>query len=217
MATTRHKLYEQIHRILTGGDQAVASPFERLEIIEAIGQVINSLLKAESYAGMTDGDIPPSGLILAHYGGIAVAQYKTNYALATLPAVPVRLPKNMGVFSIGPTDDPFCSYIPVPAGLYQMISEEPLISDVLGQVAYEIRGNKVVFTTNIVAASPSVTAVDMVLVVMDISTLSDTEPLPIPAEMEVQVITGVLQLLGIKPPTNDKVDPVTENKIPVQQ
>lgn len=214
MATTRHKLYEQIVRIATGSDQAMASSFERMEVMEAMGQVINKLLKTEAYTAMGDGDVPPNGFVIATYDNVAITQYKTNFSQLILPATPIRLPRNMGVFHIGPVDDPFTSWIPVPSGLYQMISSEPLISDVLGQKSYEVHGNKVTFTSDLTA--DLITAALVKLVVMDISAYTDFDPLPIPAEMEIDVITGTLEVLGIKVPENDKVDPISESK-PVQQ
>lgn len=210
MPTTKYKISEQILRILKGSDNPNASRTEQEEVTELVGQVINKLLKVEHYQSMTDGDVAPNGFVIATYTAIVVTQYLTNYATCTLPAMPVKLPKDMGLFHIGSPTDPFTSYIPVPSGIYQMVSEEPLISDVLGQVAYERFGLQVIFTTDITTAVPAITTVTIRLVVMDVSQLTDYDPLPIPADMEISVITGVLQILGVEPPPDNKVDPVAE-------
>ncbi len=216
MPTTKYKLAEQIGGILRGSDLSAGSSLELPEIMELVGQVINGLLKTEQYNVMNEmaatGSIVPTGLVIATYDNVAVSAYKTDYSIATLPATPVRLPKGMGVFHIGGVNSPFDSYIPVEPGMLQMVSGEPLISDVLGQVAYEVHGNSVVFNKNLTTQSPAVTAVFMRLVVMDISAYSDFDPLPIPADMEEKVITGVLKILGMKQEPASVVDPVTDNK-----
>ena len=216
MASTKYKISEQIIRLLKGSDQPAASSLEQPEVQQLVGQVINRLLKIESYEILNDraltGDIIPTGLVIATYEDVAVTTYKTNYASCTLPAVPVRLPKGMGVFHIGGVNDPFTSYIPIPAGLHQMISEEPLISDLLGQIGYEVYGNLVVFTRDITVDSPAVENVMIRLVVMDVSQLDERDPLPIPASMEADVITEVLKIFGVQAPPDNKVDPVSETK-----
>lgn len=212
MATTKYKIAEQIGRLAKGSDIPAASSLKRQEINELVGQVINQLLKVESYKILNEqtGDIVPHGLVIATYDPVAVTAYKTNYSKATLPATPVRLPKGMGVYHIGGVNDPFNSHIPVPPGLFQMVSEEPLISDLLGQYAYEVHGNEVIWTKNLTTETPAITEVMMRLVVMDISEYDDFAPLPIPADMEIDVIGGVLKILGVKQQPDNKVDPVTE-------
>lgn len=215
MATTRYKITEQILRLAKGRDASMASTLKHDEVVELVNQVINKRLKVESYAILNEkeltGDIVPNGLVIASYENIAVTQYKTNYSKCTLPATPVRLPKGMGVYHIGGENDPFNSYIPVPAGLWQMVSREPLISDLLGQIGYEVIGNKeVLFTSDLTSLTPAVTEVAMRLVVMDISQYTDYEALPVPADMEVDIIRDVLEVLGIKQPADDIVDPISE-------
>lgn len=214
MATTRYKITEQILRLAKGRDVAMSSDLKHDEVVELVNQAINKRLKVESYAILNEkditGDLVPNGLVIASYENIAVTQYKTNYSKCTLPATPVRLPKGMGVYHIGGESDPFNSYIPVPAGLWQMVSREPLISDLLGQIGYEVIGNNVIFTSDLTSLTPAITEVAMRLIVMDISQYTDYEALPIPADMEMDIIKDVLEVLGVKQPADDIVDPIAE-------
>lgn len=222
MATTYYKLSEQIIRILKGSDRPVSIAPHPLEVKEMIGQVINQLLKVEGYNSLNDralvdvGDIVPHNLIIATYDNVAVATYKNDYSSLTLPAMPVALPKGMGLFHIGGNDDPFNSYIPIPAGLYQMVSEEPLITDLLGQIGYERHGSLVVFTEDLTARVPAITSVSLKLIVYDLSTYSDYDMLPVPADMEATIISEVLKLLGVQQAPDNKVDPVSEQGKPQQ-
>lgn len=214
MPTTKYKISEQILSILKGSDNPQASSVEMPEVTEMVGQVCNRLLKVENYEVLNDrsGDITPNGLSIATYDAVEVSSYKSRYSTCTLPAMPVRMPKGMGVYHIGHPDDPFTSFIPIPPGIFQMVSEEPLISDVLEQVGYEVHGNLVVFTKDLTGMSPAITEVMIRLVIVDISQLSDFDPLPIPASMEVDVISEVLKIFGVQAAPDNKVDPVSESK-----
>lgn len=213
MATTKYKLAEQISLIIKGSLLPVHPRHE--EIVERIGQVINSLLKVEAYAALNDrplsGDVVPHGAVIATYDNQTITAYKTNYSKVALPATPVRLVKGMGVYHIGPVSDPFTSWIPIPAGQFQLVSQEPLISDILGQIGYEVNGSDVIFTTNLTTQTPAITECLIRLIVMDMSTYGDYDPLPIPADMEDAVIRGVLDLYQVRNEPDAVVDPVKED------
>jgi hypothetical protein len=195
--TTRYKLEEQITRELKGGNTMGGRFPHKMEVFEAINQSINFLLKGEWFAGMNvDGQRVAEGLCLAFYDGITVESYK-NVSRATLPAMPILLPRNLGVYYIGPTNGTDSSgssndldtpFIPIPAGLKAMLGTEPLISDLMGQYGYEVFGDKVIFTEDLTRESPPITQVCMRLLVMDISEYSDYQTLPIPADMEPKII-----------------------------
>lgn len=212
---SKYSLAEQIIERAKGAPENQATFMDQPSVQLAIGQVVNAMLKLEAFENLNVkeefGDLVPAGLCMATYENVAINTYKTNYSKLTLPAMPVKLPKDIGCFHIGA--DPFNSWIPIPQGLFQMLAREPLISDVLGQVAYERNGYDVVFTKNLPGQTPAITSAAFVkLLVVDISLLSEFDPLPIPADMEDTVITEVLKRFGIMPPPNNVVDPVADTK-----
>lgn len=210
--TTLYKLTEQVRSILAGGDPDQGDPIDMQEAKAVVVQILNSLLKTEHFqVNLGSGEMTPNGLVLASYDGVAVSSYK-NVAKCTLPAIPVHLPLNMGVFHISKTDDIHNPFIPIQNGLTPMLAAEPLISDLLGQVGYEVFGKDVVFNRDITADSPAITSVFIRLVVVDPANYSDYDIVPIPPEMEIEVIKQAVGLLaGQKDP--DKLDDViTDNQ-----
>jgi hypothetical protein len=182
--------------MFASGDPSSSSQFEHEECREAIGQAINTLTKAQ-YFGETlaGGETIPEGCVLATYDDVAVTTWN-GVSKSTLPAIPIKLPRNMGVFGITKVDSPFSCFIPIPMGQSGFIGSQRGMSDLLGQVGYEVRGKEIIYNVDLPAASPAVTAVDMQLVVMDINKYNDFETLPINADMEGLVIEMVYNQLA---------------------
>lgn len=191
MPVTRYFLAEQVRRQLAGGDPSSAVVPEMEELRAAINQAINSLTKAEYFTEtLAGGETIPEGCVITTYEGVAVTSWR-DVSKATLPAMPIKLPRNMGIWAITKTDEAFVQFIPVPVGQTGFLSSQRGMSDVLGQVAYEPRGKEVIFNKDLPAQTPAITSVDMQLIVSDISKYNDYETLPINADMEEKVITAV--------------------------
>jgi hypothetical protein len=93
----------------------------------------------------------------------------------------------MGIYRVVNTND--IDFIPVPLGQGALLKADKLLNDLLGSVYYEVRKNEVIFSKDITLLD--VSEVNMYLVVMDISLYSNTDPLPIPANMEEEIIEKV--------------------------
>lgn len=181
--TTIGKITEQAKRLIKGGNPSVGSNVWSEEIAEYIGQCVNKMLKAEQFnVTMAAGETIPAGLMLATYENIPVEKYK-NSSRAKLPAAPINLPRNMGLYFVG-TDD--CEYIPLQPGQRRMIATQSLLNELLG-VTYEPENGYAVFSKDL-----SDKEVSMKLVVMDIGKYGSHELLPISADMEKDVIDMVV-------------------------
>lgn len=106
----------------------------------------------------------------------------------------------------------FESFIPVPNGQMGMVLAQRLISDLLGQTGYEVRGKDVIYTKDLTAQSPAITSVTMELVVMDMSKYGDYELLPINADMEAQVVDTVYKMFAGIPTQPPIVDSASDSK-----
>jgi hypothetical protein len=201
---------ESVRVKIANGSPAIATKFELSDIKIAAIQVINSLLKLQHLSeNMAGGESIPDGMFLAEYDNIPVEQYK-NVSRATLPIMPVKLPLNMGIFHVGESDDPISGFVPFEPGQLSMIAEEPLLSDILGQVGYEPRGKYLIFNSDITS---EITHVMMLLVVKDMSLYNDFELLPIPADMEGLVIDQTFDyLVGKLSSQTKKVDVVNKEQ-----
>jgi hypothetical protein len=216
MASTRFSLSEQIMFLLQDGDPKQAARTEMSDIKVLVGQVINKMLKVSHFnETMRDGDRIPDGLMLATYLDIDVVAYGDR-SKATLPAVPISLPRGVGLFQVIPMDGEVpngrCEYFPIPAGQWFMIKEEGLISDLMGDIGYENYGTHILFTKDLTTMESPVSKVCVRMAVVDVSKLGDYDLLPVPADMEADVIRETYNILSAKKDKPNKVDPSSENK-----
>lgn len=217
MATTKARLAEEIMLLLNGGRIAGASKWHINEIIISLCQVCNQLLKVEYMNTNTPlGEFIPNGAAIATYPGILVSAW-SNTSKATLPAMPVRLPRNLGVYQIFPASDYFAEFIPMQLGEASLIRSQGLVSALSGSVGYEVAGLDVIFTEDL--TTPNVnTYVTIRLVILDFTQYSDYDPLPLPPEMEWPIKQEVYKLYMNEEIPDKLVDPgVKEGRIPIKQ
>lgn len=217
--TTRWKISEQILNILKGKPGA-ASSITLKEVMELVTQTANNVLRVQHFDSINaGGEMIPEGLVLACYDNLTVFYYK-DVAACTLPAVPVKLPKGMGVWHVSKTDELHNPFIPIPRGMTAMIGGEPLISDLLDQIGYEVRVDEnsspaLIFDKDITDASvvsPAVTSVYVEMVILDLSKYGDYDLFPVTPDMEAQIIETVVKLLSVAQPPDEIVDPTSEQR-----
>jgi hypothetical protein len=219
MPTTKYKLAETVLRRLSGGNAAMASKWHINEIKIALEQCLNALLKVESLSNTVNyGETIPNGAAVATYEGIVVEAYK-SVSRIELPAIPMKLPRGLGVFQIMPSDDHTCQYIPIEMSLASMLSgQSQLVSGLLGQIGYEVYGNYAQFTADLTVEGEEVT-VDVRLIILDMSQYDDWSILPIPADMEKDVVDMVYNMFAGEPTKDSLVDPGTKEQtgVPINQ
>jgi len=216
--TTLFRLAEEINRMLNGGKIPVASNTSIAELKIAICQVANSLLKVDYFqVNAKWGEMIPNGSVIGYYPNVPVEQWK-NKSRAQLPIKPIKLPRDMGVFSVFPSGEPDKEFIPLQMGEWGLLKSQPLVNDLLGQTGRTTYGEWVEFTRDITVPGQNVT-VDMRLVILDFSQYGDYDPLPILPETEWQIKQEVVKLYGGEPEPDKTVDPSVSNQknIPIKQ
>lgn len=99
---TKQYLYETVSALLEGGSPSAGKKFETRIVQAFIQQAINRKLKTEYLTVTLQSDETiPEGLVLACYDQVPVTSYK-GLSRAKLPAMPVSLRRNMGVYFVGP-------------------------------------------------------------------------------------------------------------------
>lgn len=218
---TIYRLAEQAFNLLEGGDPATASSTSIQELKISCGQVINSMLKMDYMSvNVKIGELIQNGAVLGLYPGIIVSKSTNGKSKCSLPVKPLKLPRNMGIFSIWLTGFPEKEFIPLQMGQANLIQSQPLINDLLGQVGYENFGGEILFTKDLtVSAGANQVTVDMRLAIMDISQYGDYDVLPVMPEWEMDIVTAVYKLYSSQPIPDKVVDPtVKENKgMPTKQ
>jgi len=163
------------------------------------------------------GETIPNGSVLGYYPNLVVEAWKGK-SRVRLPIKPLKLPRDMGVWSVFSSDQPDKEFIPLEMGQWSLLQSQPLLNNLLNQVGRETYGDYVVFTRDITVPGESVT-VDMRLVIMDISQYGDYDVLPILPEQEWQIKQEFVKLYGGEPVPDKLSDPsVSEQKnVPVTQ
>jgi len=202
--TTKYKIAEQVQRLLNG-NPVVSGRFNLHEIKLLVAQVANQLLKADHFSvNMPEGDTIPTNCMVYTYDNVPVTTYKTTFSKATLPSIPIGLPRNMGVLHVSKIDAIEEPFIPIPTSMYGIIKPQDLLGELSGLIGYEVVGKDIILTKNL--PGMSVNSVYIRLVGVDLSTVSDYETLPLTADLEGQIITQVYNILVQTPSGENKLD-----------
>lgn len=221
---TKYSLAEAAAAIIHGGKIGMASTPSINTVKVAVGQVLNKLLKIDYMnTNIPMGEMIPNGAVLGMYENIAVESYNGK-SRASLPIKPQKLPRNMGVWAVYPKWDTNQDYeldkefIPLQMGQGGLLKSQRLISDLLGQVGYEVFGDKLIFTRDLKAINQNV-VLAMRLVILDIDEYSDWDMLPIPPEMEFDVVNEVVKMYKGQGVPDKTVDPSTSEQkdVPITQ
>lgn len=214
--STKYSIAEQILGILNDGDVSAGSGLDLREIMLLVGQAANTNLKAEYYAldlaPQEDGrEAKPHSI--STYPNVPVEKYKAISRIK-LPFVPMKLLMGMGVFDITVPDDPFgeLTFIPVPAGAWNLRQGVGLLSPLMGQIGYIWEGAYVYFTQDL--PTQNINSVDVKLVGVDVMSLGEYDPLPLTADMEADVIRQVLNVLTARGISDKVVDSTSDFRIP---
>jgi hypothetical protein len=204
-----YRLAEECARLIESDPSVAGVSYNELKI--AIGQVVNGLLKTEYFSvNAAMGEAIPNGATIATYEGLVVTKHSYNKAECTLPIKPIKLPRNMGVFSV--YDSNGNEFIPMQMGQSFLAKGQRLLNDCAGQCAYENFGMKIVFHKDI-TNEPNDVTVNVRLVIMDVNSYNDYEPLPITPEMEWQVKKEIWSMYSQTPVPDKLVDSTTKDQV----
>jgi hypothetical protein len=199
--TTRNKISEQIQRLYVRQfDRANLAPIlDRREVRLLVDQVANTLLSIELKTAARIGDMQIPSCMIATYPAQTVANNSGVYS-AMLPAFPIKLPMDVGVWGVY-VEPSGLACIPVTSAQWDLIAGLTDESALEGQVGYVVEGRKVRFLTN-----PSAATVTIKILIVDIGSLTDDDPYPVPSEMESLIITEVLKLLNSVQKAPEKIN-----------
>lgn len=207
-ASTLYGIGEECLRIISGGNIPDATKVDIEDVKLSVAEVCNSLLKIEHFQiNEKMGESIPNGTVLGLYENIVVSKWK-NVSQAMLPVKPLKLKRNMGVFSVFDPENRAFEYIPMQMGQWALLQSQPLINDLLGQCGYENFGMQILFSKDISsgdAASP--TLVSMRLAILDASQYGDYDPLPILPEQVWQIKKEVCAMYGAEIVADKVIDP----------
>lgn len=201
--TTKYKLAEQVQRLYARflDKDNPSDVIDLREVRLVVEQSINKVLKLQVSENFKAGfyDVPRCNII-EYTVNTVTSDSANNRAYITLPAIPITLPMDMGVWSVSATNAAMTPYIPIPAQdvlVFGTIASGTNLSYLEGQVGYYVQGKKLYFTKDITLSSNgSISSVIVNLIVSDFSKLTDNELLPISPEVESAVIADALQTIS---------------------
>lgn len=202
MATTKNKIAEQIERIYSRfiDKDNPSDVIDKRELLLLIEQSINSILKLQVSESFKVGLVEVPLCNLVEYTASVTSDSSNSRSYITLPAIPLNLPMNMGIWSIAASGSAVTPYIPIPSQdvlVFGTIASGTNLSYLEGQVGYYQQGKRVFFTKDITTvANGSITSVVVNLLVTDFSQLTGTDLLPISPEVETLVIQNVLETIS---------------------
>ena len=186
--STKRILAEQVLYRLYGGYNDKTDAVQIPDVVKAIEQKINQKFRTQQLTvNLPSGETIPSNLHLATYTSVTVTSDGSR-SKATLPAIPINLPRNMGVYDVYDSSDNH--YIPLQRGQRNLLRTDDLLNDLLGQIGYEVNGKTVYFTKDLTLLG--ITSVNMDLVVMDLSIYGDNDTLPLPSDLEDEIVNELV-------------------------
>lgn len=194
------QLAEQAHRIINGGDISNDAKFSIDDVMLMVDQAVNFYVKSSLFEGWSSGEgFEPSQFIVT-FNNVPVKHDKDrNQDYIELPAKYIDLPKNRGLWSIGPMKHPAQTFVPVTMNslLFQTRSA-PYLQN---RVGFFAEGKYVFFTRNIKTDD----GLDEVLVRLVLAS-ADDDTINIPADLEPKIIEYVVGMLSETPPEDKSTD-----------
>jgi hypothetical protein len=211
---TLDAMAEQIQRnyLASVESENIDPTIDRREIYPLIVQLLNSKLSSVEMKEKTYGNILIPTCIMATYRDMPVLD-DDGRKYVDLPAYPIRLPRDMGVWDIQPSGSGWkVSYIPTAPAMMKILGdlEESALE---GQEGYWIESNRAYFRNTTVPA-----AVDIQLLVADYTTMSPSDYLPVYSNLEAEILVDAVQILkggGLRLPWQ-KVKDLPESITPEQ-
>ena len=196
---TKRELAEQI--LLALGRTDPSHRVHRREVELLVGQVRDELLVAEYFERLSQDirEIPAEWV--SAFPGVAVERDAVRQRdFVALPIEPLRLPGDVGLFSIAPMADEFAAYVPTRPGDLSLLRNHAAFQ-LEGRVGYwrEMgsldQPGRVLFQSAIRGLSPTV----LVQLVAPAASIAASAPFPISGHMQPKIFDLVRQRLASKP------------------
>lgn len=195
MPTNKYRIAEQALLRLRGGKPDASSPYQMDDLMLAVGQIANTLIKATHFnETLPGGDTVPDTCIVAAYTDLPVVAYK-NVSKVTMPCMPVNLRRMQGIRQVGDVEDEYSHFIPMPGDSFLLIDKEPLINELLNQVGYKQQNFDLVFNRDI---TDEYKTIEVKILTYDIDKYDNYSPLPLPSDYESIIIERLVEQFGGK-------------------
>jgi len=178
---TKKEFSDMILFKLAGGIPDSGFPIDERDIWDALEHKVNEKFKLHQFdATLPSGEYIPENTMIATYEGNTVTSTGDGKSSATLPVIPISLPKNIGIFLVYDPANPDFPFKPLQRGQTALLRTNPILGSALNIITYEPKNNILIFNIDLTVFD--ITEVTMELCVFEISNYSITQELPIPAD-----------------------------------
>jgi hypothetical protein len=196
--TTIYAISEQILRQFYGG---VPSDDARVSINEVkllVNQTATNKLKAQFYERLQMDDYSVPACMIATYPNLPVETDDVTGSVYTkLPAQPISLPLDMGVYEVYDSKNMSNDILPLRSGQFRLLGPEVIKR----QNWYIVEADRITFSDSVM--NSQIKKVNMKLLLHNFSKLSDYDQYPVPPEIEAEIIVEVLNILRQRNPNQD--------------
>ena len=145
MATTKKQLAEQVIRILNSGDVTNDNSIDPRELLLAIEQERDRLVRLRLFESLSqgEGDIP--GDVVSTFDSITIKKDAVkNLLYSSLPGRIMSLPRDMGILHVSYTKDQYNAFIRMPNGSLSLYNG--LVSSMIGgRGGYWLEGDRIYY------------------------------------------------------------------------
>lgn len=197
MASSVKKIAEQVRRIL--GRRTADSDIDDREIELNVRQTVSYVVRARVFESKNLDFLEiPDSLIMSFRNIEIEKDGDINQFFATMPVVPMELPYGLGIKAVSPQKDLSCSFYRMPNG-YDSIACGLESACIPGKVYYYQEGKKLYFPNMSQEDKPDKLLVRLVAPAEDVP----GNDLEVPGDMELEVLSKVLEIYGIFRPEDE--------------
>lgn len=198
------QITDRVLKVLMGSPYSQDMAITRGQAREAVLQSLNRVLRLRALEPQVFGHVQVPAC--AEVRVDVAVQEEGGRAFVTLPYHPLTLPKDMGVFAVHPTDDPFNPFVPVPSGwgfAVGGITHNKMAAVIDTLTCYERHGDRLYFNK---PASEVGTIIRLVLLGQNMAGVSDEQLLPMSVDIEEEVVRSAVELLLATRPVDERGD-----------
>ena len=202
MATTKTQLAEQIIRILNSGDTTHDNSIDPRELLLAIEQERDRLVRLRLFESLSQGEGGIPGDVVSTFDSITIKKDTVkNLLYSLLPGRIMSLPKDMGILHVSYTKDQYNAFVRMPNGSLSLYNG--LVASMIGgRGGYWLEGDRIYYNSSVDDCCGNTV---IVKIVMNSGDVDPDDIFPIPPDMESEVIRNVMQLYApMKTVPNDE-------------
>ncbi len=190
MATTKNKLAEQVLRLLNSGNPTQDNDTDIREIILAIEQERDRLVRLRLFESLQLGEGTVPGDVISSFDNVLIQKdHDRDMLFSELPGNPMSLPNDYGVWQVSYQKNQRDTFIRMPNGAMGLYGDLPS-AHLGGRDGFFVEGDKIFYNDNVTCCGDKI----LLKMVLSSGNISNDDSFPIPSDLETEVVRNVFQL-----------------------